>query len=79
MLPRTEFLDFFFFQIQHFHDGGPYYIETSPLICFVNQWTDFYVIGISVMQVNGLKLKEHFAESLLFFQRLCRLRQEVAC
>ena len=26
-----------------FHDGGPYHIETSPLICRVNQWTGFYI------------------------------------
>ena len=23
------------------NDGGPYHIETSPLICRANQWTDF--------------------------------------
>ena len=32
-----------------FHDGGLYHIETSPLICFANQWTCFYVTGTSVM------------------------------
>ena len=26
------------------HDGGPYHIETNPLVCFVNQWTGFYII-----------------------------------
>ena len=30
--------------------GGPYHIETSPLICSENQWTGFYMIGISVMR-----------------------------
>ena len=25
-------------------DGGPYHIETSPLIWRANQWTGFYVI-----------------------------------
>ena len=33
-----------------FHDGGPYQIETSPLICSASQWTGFYMIGSSVMK-----------------------------
>ena len=33
-----------------FHDGGPYHIETSPLIRNANQWTGFYMIGTSVMK-----------------------------
>ena len=33
-----------------FHDGGPYHIETSPLIYRANQWTSFYVIGASIMK-----------------------------
>ena len=32
-----------------FHDGGPYYIETSPLICSKLQ-TGFYMIGTSAMK-----------------------------
>ena len=28
-----------------FHDGSSYHVETSPLICSVNQWTGFYMIG----------------------------------
>ena len=32
------------------HDGGPYDIEISPLIFRANQWTDFYILGISVMK-----------------------------
>ena len=24
-----------------FHDGGHYFIETSPLICTTSQWTGF--------------------------------------
>ena len=32
------------------HDGGLYHIETSPLICFANQWTGFYMIEASVMK-----------------------------
>ena len=27
-----------------------HHIETSPLICRTNQWTGFYMIGISVMK-----------------------------
>ena len=30
-----------FMQNELFHDGGPYHIETSPLICSANQWTGF--------------------------------------
>ena len=33
-----------------FHDGGPYHIETSSVICIANQWTGFYIIGVSVMK-----------------------------
>ena len=33
-----------------FHDRGPCHIETSPLICRVNQWTGFYMIGTSIMK-----------------------------
>ena len=30
--------------------GGPYHIETSPLIYRAKQWTGFYLTGISVMK-----------------------------
>ena len=33
-----------------FHDGGPYHVETRPLICPANQWTGFYMIGTFVMK-----------------------------
>ena len=33
-----------------FHDGGPDYIENSPLICRANHWTGFYMTGTSVMK-----------------------------
>ena len=33
-----------------FYDGGPYHIETSPLISRANQWTGFYMIGSSIMK-----------------------------
>ena len=39
--------------IKPFHDSGLYHIETSPLICWANQWTGFYLITASVMK--GLK------------------------
>ena len=29
-------------EYEHFHDGGPYHIETSTLIYVGNQWTGFY-------------------------------------
>ena len=41
-----------------FHDGGPYHIETSPLIC-----SGFYMIATSIMKwVNELS----HAQFLLF-------------
>ena len=43
--------------VQLFHDGGRYYIETSPLICRPNQWTGFYMITVSVMK--EFKLNEN--------------------
>ena len=44
---------FFLFSIMFsklFHGGGPYRRETSSLICAANQWTGFYMIGVSVMK-----------------------------
>ena len=42
------------FLIEHLkyylHDGSPYHIETSPLICWANQRTGVYMIGTSVMK-----------------------------
>ena len=32
------------------YDGGPYDIETSPLICRANKWTGSYMIETSVMK-----------------------------
>ena len=32
------------------YGGGLYHIETSPLICCANQWTNFYMIKTSVMK-----------------------------
>ena len=33
-----------------FHDGGPYHVETSPLIRSANLWTGFFMIGTSVIK-----------------------------
>ena len=33
-----------------FHDGGPYHVETRPLICIANQCTGFYMMGTSFMK-----------------------------
>ena len=41
---------FFWGALWLFHDGGPYHIETIPLICRANQWNGFYMIGTSVMK-----------------------------
>ena len=38
------------------HDGSPYHTETSPVICFANQWTGFYVIGTTVMKALKTKI-----------------------
>ena len=38
------------FDTKLFQDRGPYHIETSPLICYVNQWTGFYMIKSTVME-----------------------------
>ena len=35
---------------EQINDGGPYHIETSPLICKANQWAGFYMIGTSVIK-----------------------------
>ena len=36
--------------IIRFHVGDHYHIETSPLICFTNQWTGFYMIRTSIIK-----------------------------
>ena len=35
-----------------FHNGGSCRTETSPLICSVNQWTGFCMIGTSIMKYS---------------------------
>ena len=47
------FENFFFLSSEFselFHDGGPYHIETSPLICRANHWTGFYMRRTSIMK-----------------------------
>ena len=43
-----------------FHDGDPYHIETSPLVCFPNQWTGLYMVGTSVIKELKTKTLVHF-------------------
>ena len=47
---NESLIEFFAWNGKHFHDGGPYHMKTSPLIYSENQWTDFYMIGTSVMK-----------------------------
>ena len=42
-----------------FHDGGPYHIETNPLICSANQGCDFYVIGTFIMKELNTSIEPH--------------------
>ena len=49
-----------------FHHGGSDHIETSPLICRVNQWTGFYMIGTSVMK--EVRSPRYFPEFALKYQ-----------
>ena len=60
--------------VNFFHDGGRYHIETSPLICSANQWTDFYMITASVMkELNSVvqKLNLHICyESIIHINDL---------
>ena len=53
--------------LQLFHDGGPYHIQTSPLICSANQWNGFYIIGTSVMNEirNGFSNTETYRDTFL--------------
>ena len=52
------------------YDGGPDHIETSPLICRVNQWTGFYMIGTFVMKELSNNISLFHATSL--FQYLLK-------
>ena len=60
-----------------FHHGGPYHIETSPLICSTNHWSGYYIIGTSVMKELSkcwLRIKECWIQkqtSDVFCKRTC--------
>ena len=50
-----------------FHDAGPYHIETSTLICSLNQWTGFYMIRTSDMkELKKLLKKLVYMKQLIF-------------
>ena len=52
-LPVIAIMVWFFYSwilIYLFHDGGPYHVETRPLICIANQCTGFYMMGTSFMK-----------------------------
>ena len=61
----------------NFHEGGPYHIETSPLICEANQWTGFYMIVISVMKVKEGGLTRYiyggYSSLIYIFVDICNL------
>ena len=46
---------------KRFLDGGRYHIETSPLICYANQWNGFCMITASVLKelISMKKDAEH--------------------
>ena len=48
----NEFIadNYFHKKVPSTHGGGPYHVETSPLICSANQWTSFYMIGTYVVK-----------------------------
>ena len=50
-----------------FHEGSPYYIETSSLICSTNQWTDFDMIATYRIFTKTV-LEMIFRFSISFFQ-----------
>ena len=55
--------------LSFFHDGGPYHIETRPLICSANQWTGFYMIGTFVMKGLIRKVSGAFRTQLTSFAK----------
>ena len=63
-LCKCSFLNF----SEPFHDGGFCHIETSPLICSANQWTDFYMRAASIMkELKWGKMRKN-VESNIFFE-----------
>ena len=64
----------FFWAVAIFHDGGPYHIETSPLICTTNcsaiHWTGSYMIGNYVMKaLNSYKTISAYRRKSFLFTR----------
>ena len=49
------------FDTKLFQGRGRYHIETSPLICYANQWTVFYMIRTIVME----ELKEYVKRRII--------------
>ena len=50
VIDRDKFFCTHYENIELFHDGGHYHIETSPLICSAYQWAGFYMIGTSFIK-----------------------------
>ena len=46
--------DAFFCRIYLFNDGGLYHIETRQLICWIDQWTGFFMKDTSLMKMLTL-------------------------
>ena len=42
--------EFFILILLFFHDGDLYHMDTSPLTCFANHWSGFFMIGSSAMK-----------------------------
>ena len=53
------FLTFLYSKFKLFPGGGPYHVETSPLISSANQWTGFYMSGASVTKELILTLRKN--------------------
>ena len=70
-----------------FHDGGPYHIETSPLIYSANQWTGFYMITVSIMKElmkklciteTELRKSVDYKKSVYFFASILNIFQSLS-
>ena len=53
-----------------FHDGGPYYAETIPLICRINEWTGFFMTRTFVMKELMLCYLHVFIEIFLEYDKI---------
>ena len=52
------------YQPTEMNDGGPYHIETRPLICRAYQWTGFYMIEAWGLLHFLLGINECFLEDI---------------